>query len=93
MEGARASALLGAYYDAQKAVVTDLGINQEEFDYLSMEKARLGLVSEQVRVLHARVFANAISEFGADDWLDDAETAKLKALYRCLTQLGWAPGQ
>ena len=56
------------------------------------ERERLDLPPERVRVLHARIFANAISQFTEDEWLNDQELGRLRRLHSCLAQLGWAPG-
>lgn len=81
------------YWDALKTVVADLEITDEELEYILSERDRLGLTREQIRVLHARAFASAINQFIADKWLDDNEVIKLRRLYKCLSQLGWAPGE
>ncbi len=84
---------LGAYWDALKTAVADLEITSEELEYLENEREQLGLPKEHVRVLHARAFASAITQFVDDEWLDDQEAEKLRRLHRCLSQLGWAPGE
>jgi hypothetical protein len=83
---------LGEYWDALKTVVADLEITGDEVKYIVGERKRLGLQKEQLRVLHARAFASAITQFVADQWIDDREVTKLRLLHRCLSQLGWAPG-
>lgn len=84
---------LGAYWDALRTVVADLEITEDEMEYMVNERRRLGLKEEQVRVLHARAFTSAITQFIDDQWLDDQEAMKLQRLHNCLAQLGWAPGQ
>jgi len=42
---------------------------------------------------HARAFADVISQFTDDQWLDDRETLKLHKLHQALARLGWAPGE
>ena len=83
---------IGAYWDALRTVLSDLEITPEEVTYISNERHRLGLKDEQIRVLHARVFSSVIAQFVDDKWLDDREVLKLRQLRRCLSQLGWAPG-
>lgn len=85
--------LLGAYWDALTTVLADLEATEDEVAYLQAEKRKLRLSDEQVRVLHARAFASAISEFVTDQWLDQEESDKLRRLYLCLSRLGWAPGE
>ena len=84
---------LGEYWDALKTVIADLQITVEEVRHIVGERKRLGLKKEQIRVLHARAFASVITQFVADQWLDDHEVQKLRRLHRCLSQLGWAPGE
>jgi len=84
---------LVVYWDALKAVIADLEITDEELAHLKLTEERLGLQPEQVRVLHARAFASAISQFTQDQWLDNREARKLKRLHQCLSALGWAPGE
>jgi DNA polymerase III epsilon subunit-like protein len=81
------------YWDALKCVLSDLEITDEEIDYIMTERRRLNLTAEQIRVLHARVFSSAISQYTDDEWLDDQEARKLQRLHYCLSKLGWAPGQ
>jgi len=81
------------YWDALKTVICDLEISDAEFRYLKEKEHELGLRPEQVRVLHARAFGSAISQFVDDQWLDDRESRTLKRLHECLSQLGWAPGE
>lgn len=80
------------YWDALRTVVADFEITTEEMEYIANERKRLGLKTEQIRFLHARAFASAITQFVDDQWLDDGELLKLRRLRRCLSKLGWAPG-
>lgn len=84
---------IAAYWDALKTVLADLNITEDEVAYVVAERERGGLSAEQIRVLHARAFASVMSQFTADQWLDDREAGKLRKLYRCLSKLGWAPGE
>lgn len=86
-------AALRSYWDLLATLIADLHISDEELTEAEAEKARLGLKPEQVRMLHARAFASIITRFCEDKWLDDAEALKLKHLHRCLSRLGWAPGE
>lgn len=84
---------VSGYWDALKTVLSDLEITEEELAHVRAERERSGLQPEQIRVLHARAFASAMSQFAADQWLDDREVRKLRRLHACLAELGWAPGQ
>jgi DNA polymerase III epsilon subunit-like protein len=84
---------LAAYWDALKAAVTDLQIDDEEIDRLTRIVNEFGLSRDQVRMLHARAFASVITQFISDQCLDDRESRKLHRLHQCLSKLGWAPGE
>jgi DNA polymerase III epsilon subunit-like protein len=84
---------LHMYWDALKAAVTDLVITDEELNQLQRLREETHLGGEQVRALHARAFASAISQFIDDVCLDDREREKLRRLHHCLSRLGWAPGE
>ena len=82
-----------SYWEALKTVISDLDVTGEEISYLNKKKQELGLATEEVRSLHARVFADVISQSVEDRVLDDNESQTLRRLYQCLSKLGWAPGQ
>jgi DNA polymerase-3 subunit epsilon len=90
--GAPREDALHAYWEALKGVLCDLEVADEEFDYLRQKKDELGLTSEQIRGLHARAFADLISDCVEDRLLDDVECQNLRRLHECLRKLGWAPG-
>jgi DNA polymerase III epsilon subunit-like protein len=81
------------YWEALKTVLSDLEVAKEEINYLTRKKQELGLAPEEVRSLHARAFADLISQSIEDRVLDDNESKKLHQLYQCLSKLGWAPVQ
>ena len=78
-----------AYWDALKTVLCDLRVTDDEVSHLLQTKRELGLKDEQTRVLHARAFISVLTQFSADQWLDDKECRKLRS---CLSKAGWAPG-
>ena len=84
---------LGGYWDALKAAVADLQIDDEEVRLLGQIVEDYGLRQDQVRMLHARAFASVITQCISDQCLDDKESRKLNRLHRCLSKLGWAPGE
>ncbi|HEU0067866.1 MAG TPA: hypothetical protein VFQ26_01215 [Nitrospiraceae bacterium] len=84
---------LAAYWDALKAVLTDLDVTDAEAAEVASERERLGLSVEQVRSQHARVYASVIQQFAADKRIDDREARQLRRLQNCLSRLGWAPGE
>lgn len=89
--GAREN-VMHLYWDELKTVIADLEVTDDEITHLLQTKRELGLRDEQTRVLHARAFASVISQFTADQWLDDRECRKLRLLRSCLSKAGWAPG-
>ncbi len=84
---------LGEYWEALKTVVYDLQIDDEELAYMLSKRRSTQLPDEQLRMLHARAFSTAITQFIDDEWLDQKESRKLARLHQCLSHLGWAPGE
>jgi len=84
---------LHSYWEALKAVLSDLDISHGEVKYLEKKKKDLAISNEEIRALHARMFGNLISRTVEDRVLNDKECLTLRSLYRCLGKLGWAPGQ
>lgn len=84
---------LAVYWDALKAAVADLKIDRGEIENMQRIVAEYGLRQDQTRMLHARAFASVINQFISDQCLDERECEKLKLLHRCLSELGWAPGE
>jgi DNA polymerase-3 subunit epsilon len=80
------------YWDALRSVLADLEVTEDEIAYVLEERRRLKLPKETVRLLHARAFTSVLAQFTNDQWLDDKETVRLRRLKRCLSRLGWAPG-
>ena len=72
--------------------LADLEITDVEVGLVRALRELLRLPEEQIRAVHARAFVNALVAFTGDDWLDEEEAAKTKALLQCLRTLGWAPG-
>jgi DNA polymerase-3 subunit epsilon len=84
---------LHIYWEALKTVICDLEVTGEEIAYLNKKKKELDLMPEEVRGLHARAFADLISQCVEDKVLDNNECSRLRELHQCLGKLGWAPGQ
>lgn len=82
-----------SYWETLKAVISDLEVSEGEMPYLAERKKELRLTTEEIRSLHARAFADLISQCVEDKVLDDDECSKLRRLHQCLGKLGWAPGQ
>ena len=83
-----------SYWDLLKSVLFDLEITDQEMAAIRAEQEAGGLSVVEIRVLHARAFANAVSSFATNKRVDDSEQDRLRRrLYACLGKLGWAPGQ
>ena len=83
---------LGLYLDALAAVVADGVVTGEEIADLAALRKRFAFRPQEIRSLHARLFARFLSLYADDQWLADSEAEKLQVLYRFLEELGWAPG-
>lgn len=80
------------YWEVLKTALADLRITDEELSYAKKKRLELNLTPDELRMLHARAYANVIAQFIEDSKLDDKEASKLRRLNDCLRQLGWAPG-
>ena len=83
---------LGLYFDALTAVVADGVVTEDEAAQLTALRERFRFRPEEVRSLHARLFGMFLDLYAEDQWLADSEAESLRKLYRCLGELGWAPG-
>lgn len=81
------------YWNALKTVLADLEITDEEIAYIIAVRKKIQLPKEKLRMLHAKAFASATCQFIADKKVDDQEVLKLRKLSKCLSKLGWAPGE
>jgi len=82
----------GTYYKLLADVLRDLKVTEAELAYVKEKQVELELLPEQVKAIHAKVFAAAIIPMIDDDFLDPMEEDKLIVLKNCLSKLGWAPG-
>jgi DNA polymerase-3 subunit epsilon len=80
------------YWDALRAILSDLEVTQEEIASLARTKREVNLSADEIRALHARAFSQAISQVMEDRRLDERECELLARLHCCLRTLGWAPG-
>lgn len=80
-------------YGQQLAMVlADTSLTAEEARALRAFREARGLHTEQVRAMHAQVFAAAILLFCQDGRIDEAEAGYLHRLRQALAEAGWAPG-
>ncbi len=83
----------GEYWDALKDIVYDLEVTDEELNYIKKLRKESILDNKQIRMLHAKVFMSAIAKFSVDKEISDREVIALRKLSKCLSKLGWVPGQ
>ncbi len=84
---------VAAYWNGLKTVLSDLSVTDEEISELQEIKQQYGLTDEQVQAIHAKAFINVLSQFVGDSHLDAKERKTVGRLHRCLSLLGWAPGE
>lgn len=92
-EGTSTKRRLAVYWESLVAVLSDLAVTDEEVAVLARKQSECDLDAGQVRALHARAFAQVLTQFGEDKSIDETECDKLQRLHACLGHLGWAPGQ
>jgi DNA polymerase-3 subunit epsilon len=80
------------YQDVLTVLLADGSVSVEDARWANEQRTRLGVTQEQVRAVHARVFAAAINRCVDDEVIDDAEAEQLRALAEGLRALGWVPG-
>lgn len=88
-EGRRA---LQEYGNLLTMALSDTSLSTGEAAELRAFRERCGLSTEQVRAMHAQVFAAAILIFCRDGRIDTPEARYLQRLRVGLTEAGWAPG-
>lgn len=67
----------GTYYKLLADVLRDLKVTEAELAYVKEKQVELELLPEQVKAIHAKVFAAAIIPMIDDDFLDPMEEDKL----------------
>jgi hypothetical protein len=90
--GSPRESIVHEYWEAVKAVLSDLEISPEEQECLSKKRDGLGLTTQETRAVHARVFADVLRACADDQVITDNEIKTISLLHQCLGQLGWAPG-
>ena len=83
---------LRGYQEALTAAVADGVVTEAEMAGMSDLRDKFSFRPEEIRSIHARVFGMFINLFADDEWLSDAEVESLRKLRKCLTELGWSPG-
>lgn len=80
------------YWEALKAVLADLHVEDAEGVYLAEKRRSLQLGAAEVRSLHARALAGMLADMTDDHLIDDDEVSQIADLAHALRQLGWFPG-
>ncbi|MGH9719565.1 MAG: 3'-5' exonuclease [Bryobacteraceae bacterium] len=84
--------LVGEYWSALTSVFADLEVTPNELQYLLAKSALLNLTPDELRWLHARVFAGILAEASQDRAITSKEATVLHTVMTALRHLGWAPG-
>lgn len=84
---------LHQYCEAVGAAIADRKIEAHEFEQIFRLQASLDLTAAQIRVVHAQAFSAVLASAMDDGQINDGEINDLRELHRCLSKLGWAPGE
>ena len=84
---------LRKYLDAVVTVLADLQVDDDELRHIHDLRADLALPPNVQRAVHAKVFGAFLSRYTEDQSLDLREAGHLVTVHRCLSKLGWAPGE
>ncbi len=81
------------YWSELTTVLSDLELTRDEANGLAKLRNQLKLTQEEIKGMHARVFADLLLLTIEDRIISADEQNQIQRLYRCLAKLGWAPGQ
>ncbi len=79
------------YWHALVDALVDGVLAESELTSLRDMQTAMALSQEQIRSVHARVFADRLREAAEDDSLTDQELKALSSLRQELAAIGWAP--
>jgi DNA polymerase-3 subunit epsilon len=85
-------AVQDSYWSALQRIAFDPNLSAEDLSRIRDERARSGLRADQLRALHARVFAEVIHSLVENGRLDRDGMDLLRRTRERLSSLGWAPG-
>lgn len=80
------------YWQSLVDAFLDGRLEEHEITKLSAISAQYALGLDDIRALHARIFAEHMLQLAKDDAVTDAEAANMADLHVALGRLGWAPG-
>lgn len=83
---------LAEYRDLVLRVLADLVVDEQELALVRQTRTDSGLSEPEWRAVHAQVFAAMINRYVEDRGIDANEASHFRRLHRCLSSLGWAPG-
>jgi DNA polymerase III subunit epsilon len=80
------------YWTLLDRVATDANLSETELSNIRDERSRSGLKADQIRAMHARLFAGVIHSLVETGKLDKDGVELLRRIHERLKLLGWAPG-
>jgi DNA polymerase-3 subunit epsilon len=80
------------YWDLLDRVASDPNLSDAELSSIREERSRSGLKADQIRAMHARLFAGVIHSLVETGTLDRSGVELLRRTRERLKTLGWAPG-
>ena len=86
-------AALASYWKALQAALFALDVADADVAALRAVRERCGLAEDQVRAVHARAYAKALTECSEGATLGEREARRLRRILASLAKLGWAPGE
>lgn len=79
------------YQETVLAFLENYQVSDEEADYAKSLRAQLQITDDEMRAVHARIFASTLNQWAADDRIDEVEVRYLHKLSHGLELLGWRP--
>jgi DNA polymerase III subunit epsilon len=80
------------YWSALKRITAIANLSDDDLSRIRSDRARGGLKADQIRAMHARVFAEQVSSLVENGRLDKGGVELLRRTRERLSALGWAPG-
>ena len=84
--------LLGQYWDALTAALSDFAVTSGELATLKTKQVMLAITADELRWMHARAFAGILAHVCQDRAVTVDEVWALHNITTALRALGWAPG-
>jgi DNA polymerase III epsilon subunit-like protein len=84
---------LRLYFQEVYGWIDDGEVTVHEADDAARLRGELGIDAAEMRAIHGRVLGHWLGRFIADDRYDADDVERLTSVMRCLSRLGWAPGE